>query len=603
MRVRWLLAAGGLLVGGGLLLPPAAVVGALNPGAAGESLEELLLGVWLFKALLVGHGVWLLVSGWRRPGRAAAGADDAQPPAPLWQPDPETLGEPATRWMTATVLALLGIAAVLRWAGIHQDLWHDEVFTLIEFVRPPLGRILTDYSSDNQHLLFSVLAHLSIRVFGESAAALRLPAVLLGLASLWATLRLGRLVSGHLQALPAAALLTFSYHHVWFCQNARGYTGLLLATVLASEMFLRGLWRDRWGVWIGYASVAAAGMALHLTMVFVIAAHGALLVWIAWRSGEPMARLRRPIGGLLLSATLTLQAYALVLPQMLRYYLRPGAGVDAGLQLEWKSPVWMINEMIRGLGVGLGFGWLGLLGGGLLFAIGLASFFARGRLTTACFLLPAVLGGATMVLLGRNLWPRFFFNSAAFGALLAVRGAWVVGAHIGRRIGRSAPAFGAMLAALLVVASAVTLPKIYRHPKQDFTGALRFVEERRQTGDRVVALDLAASAYRAYYAPGLSAAHSLEELGRKQATAGRTWVLYTLPEHLAATRPALWREMQDRYELVRVFPGSLSGGAIVVRRTPADNPGSDSSGPARGGSAGGVADELAEAPEQIDQRQ
>ena len=169
---------------------------------------------------------------WRPPGRADAEAS------------PETLGREV-----GLVLALLGIGAVLRWVGVGRDLWLDEVFTLVGFVRLPLAELLTDYSHDNQHLLFSLAAHLSVGLFGESAASLRLPAVLFGLGSLWATWRLGLLLAGRREALLALAFLVFSYHHVWFSQNARGYTGLLMATVLSTELLLRALWRGRWKLW------------------------------------------------------------------------------------------------------------------------------------------------------------------------------------------------------------------------------------------------------------------------------------------------------------------------------------------------------------------
>jgi uncharacterized membrane protein len=46
-------------------------------------------------------------------------------------------------------------------------------------------------------------------------------------ASIGALYLLGRAVAGPTEALFAAALMTVAYHHVWFSQNARGYSGLL----------------------------------------------------------------------------------------------------------------------------------------------------------------------------------------------------------------------------------------------------------------------------------------------------------------------------------------------------------------------------------------
>ena len=52
--------------------------------------------------------------------------------------------------------------------GLDSELWYDEIATLIDSVRPPLGEILTTFPSNNDHKFFSVLAHLSIEAFGDT---------------------------------------------------------------------------------------------------------------------------------------------------------------------------------------------------------------------------------------------------------------------------------------------------------------------------------------------------------------------------------------------------------------------------------------------------
>jgi hypothetical protein len=559
-REALVLAAGALLAGAGLLVPRDALLASLAPEATGERLEQLRAGAWLFKALLTLHGAWLLGAGLRIGARPAA-----PQPAPLWQPPAESQVA-GSRALPLLLAGLLATAALLRWIGVGQNLWIDEVFTLVDFVRLPLGQILTEYPNDNQHLLFSALAHLSVSAFGESAAALRLPAVLLGLASLWATLRLVRLVAGPREALLVVALLVVSYHHVWFSQNARGYTGLLFATVLSTDLLLRGLWQGRWSLWGAYVACVTFGMGVQLTMVFVVAAHAIVVLALLVRAGTlSAARWRGPVA-LVLAGTLTLQLYAFALPQLLGFYLQPAAGATTA-EIEWKSALWLLNETIRGFGVGLAFGWLGLLGAALLFATGAFHFLIRAPVATICFVLPALLGCATLIFLDRNLWPRFFFHEIAFAALFGVRGARIIGERAGQLRGRPSPRWGLAFAAALVLASALALPRAYRHPKQDFTGAHDFVLEQLQPGERVVGIDLAGKVYRAYYAPEMAIASTLEELEAQRATDARTWILYTLGIHIAATRPALWEEIQTGFEEVRVFPGTLGGGAIVVRRS------------------------------------
>ena len=54
---------------------------------------------------------------------------------------------------------------------------------------------------------------------------------------------------------------------------------------------------------------------------------------------------------------------------------------------------------------------------------------------------------------------------------------------------------------------------------------------------------------------------------RYRTGSGRTWVLYTLPSHLAAAQPELVEILESEFELLKVFPGTLGDGQIVVRRS------------------------------------
>ena len=43
---------------------------------------------------------------------------------------------------------------------------------------------------------------------------------------------------------------------------------------------------------------------------------------------------------------------------MVTYFNQPGAGSTTG-GVAWSSSIWLFNETVRNLGVGLGLGWLG----------------------------------------------------------------------------------------------------------------------------------------------------------------------------------------------------------------------------------------------------
>ena len=63
--------------------------------------------------------------------------------------------------MALLALAVV-VAAALRLVGSGDQLWYDEIVTLVDSVRKPLAFTVTHFPSDNAHVFYSVLAHISI---------------------------------------------------------------------------------------------------------------------------------------------------------------------------------------------------------------------------------------------------------------------------------------------------------------------------------------------------------------------------------------------------------------------------------------------------------
>src|SRR5215813_7568292 len=255
-----------------VLLPPHWTATAL----AGSSphLASVQIGVWIFKATLALHaGILALAS------RFPLGTDGAEAESA------PGISSSTTRMILAGLL-VAGLALRLHDLGV--GLWFDEIQTMVDYVRLPLGQILTTYDSQNQHMLYSVLARLSVDLFGDSGWSLRLPAAIMGTASLWATYRLASRVTSEREALLATLLLTFSYHHVWFSQNARGYSGLLLFSLLGTEAFLRLISSSQagWKTAVFYAVSMALAIYTHVTAAFVVVAHALIAAVIWWRQNR-----------------------------------------------------------------------------------------------------------------------------------------------------------------------------------------------------------------------------------------------------------------------------------------------------------------------------
>jgi len=545
-----------MIVGGvliallGVALPTEWLAG---PSAEGARLQ----GVWLLRGASLAVGTSLVGFGLgirRSPETPAPGRG----PIP-WPP----------------LLAILLVALVLRLIGLDADLWYDEIVTLTEFVRLPAGELLTTYTVQNNHILYSLSAKGSIALFGESAWALRLPAVLFGVASVGGVFYFGRRVASDRQALMAAALVALAYHHVWFSQNARGYTGLMFLGLIASGLFLDGMAQRRRSLWLAYAAVLAAGMYIHLSAVFLFLCHGLVYVglWLwtlrspASAKRYPGARELWPLAGFVLGGLLTVEIYALILPQMFETF---GRTVSASTTLPgvgaWKSPLWTALEILGGLPGGLWTGAAVLAAGGIAAGAWLL-LLRRDPASALVMALPFPVTLAVLLAVQFHIWPRYFFQYMGFASLLLVQGAFVLMPVLLRQLGRDearAPVFATWAIAAVILASAATLPANYRAPKQAYQATREFVESHRSPGDTVVTAGLATLPYERLYAPQWSSVADAAELAQIERAGEGTWLIYSFPTYMRVAHEDILNAAKARYEEAAVFPGTLGDGALYV---------------------------------------
>lgn len=492
--------------------------------------------------------------------RAAPDRATANPRVPLlrWRLPGADI---SNRTFGLALLLVLAAAAIVRLHDLGNGLWFDEITTLVHYVRVPLADIISTFNSKNQHVFYSVLAHLSTGLFGDSTWALRLPAALFGVASIAALAWFGSLVTSRVEALAAATLLALSYHHVWFSQNARGYTGLMVATLIASALLVKMTTGARWRMSLAAAYGITMGVALyiHMTAALIIVGHAiwwcALVVSVREKPIWPAAWL--PVVGIALAAFIALVLYLPVLPQLLPTLLAPSTGGDT---TEWKNPLWFVAETTKGLARGLPGGWL-TFGLAVTVALsGVVSYARRSPAIASLMLLPAIVTGAAIFLAGHNLWPRFFFFAAGFGALIVIRGVFAVARIIWPA---RANEVGLSTAAILIIASATTVPRAW-NPKQDYLAALNFVERTSRPGDAIVTVDMTTIPFSNYYGRQWLFAHRRDQLTAIEATHARTFVLLTFTLRVAAIHPDLWDHVQRNYRKAAEFPGTVAGGEIIV---------------------------------------
>jgi mannosyltransferase len=482
--------------------------------------------------------------------------------------------------------AILLVAAAARFYRLNTSLWYDEIDTLVNFVRLPTRELITSFGSTNNHMFYSLEAQAAIALFSESAWALRLPAVLFGLGSLVVLWAIARRAVGRMEALVTVLLLAISYHHVWFSQNARGYTGLMFWVACATLLFAQGIARPTWRTWSLYALCVAAANYTHLSALFFFVGHGVVYLALLFlsRGGRAAAaqrveisgaRTMKPIVGFLLGGALTLLLYAPILWQVVHTVHAQAAGsVDpAQGPGEWLNPLRALREVSASLSSAGPLVPLILFASVVAFAVGAVSLARRAPVVTAVYLLHIPITVAILLALHSRIWPRYFFVDVGFIYLGVVHGTFLLCAYVSTRFGmdRRWPHAAKVVTAAAVVAmsagSLFLLARNYAYPKQDFAGAVAYVERERQPGDAVTSLGVARLGFRGLYAPQWAAVDSVAELDGLRASSSATWVVIAFPGQNYGAKAQFASLLETDFDRMAVFPGTLANGAIWVYRS------------------------------------
>jgi 4-amino-4-deoxy-L-arabinose transferase-like glycosyltransferase len=226
------------------------------------------------------------------------------------------------------LLAITGLATALRlYALDKQSLWYDEAFS-VYLARMDLGEIADRTAADIQPPLYYFLLHGWIRLFGDGEPALRSLSVLFGVLAVPLIYGVGRQLFRRRPAgLLAALLLAVSPLHIWYGQETRMYTLLILLCLLSSYLLLllaarrdgenRGGVVGDVGLWLAYTLTSIAALYTHYFALFILAFQAIYLLMV-W-GGQGFRPRRLAVGGLISGVAIGL-AYLPWLPHLLTRY-------------------------------------------------------------------------------------------------------------------------------------------------------------------------------------------------------------------------------------------------------------------------------------------
>jgi hypothetical protein len=128
-------------------------------------------------------------------------------------------------------------------------------------------------------------------LFGLKEWAVRLPALIFGLASIFITWRIGRKLFSTRIVLLTSALLAVSPAHIAWSVTARGYSGYLLCTTLLILLYLQTLRTSKSADKYRFILLTLTGYFFHslsLLFVVVLVLHPCLTALIAQRNSTPL---------------------------------------------------------------------------------------------------------------------------------------------------------------------------------------------------------------------------------------------------------------------------------------------------------------------------
>jgi mannosyltransferase len=178
--------------------------------------------------------------------------------------------------------ALTALAAILRFSTLHvQSFWFDEAVT-VRLVRGSFGHMLSSIGgSESTPPLYYALAWVWTRVFGHGEVGLRSLSALAGTLFVPVAYAAARELATRRVALVIAALATLNPLLIWYSQEARSYSLLVLFAGLSFLLFARLLREQSDRSFVLWTIASALAIATHYFAAFVVAPEALWLLLVA----------------------------------------------------------------------------------------------------------------------------------------------------------------------------------------------------------------------------------------------------------------------------------------------------------------------------------
>jgi hypothetical protein len=208
-------------------------------------------------------------------------ASAASVPAPVLLDEGVVGARPRARGGLLVFLGtVLAAGAAIRFSTLGlQSYQHDEVITAMRVLDGSFAHMLHEVKvSESSPPLYYVLAWGWTRAFGLGEVGLRSLSALFGVFAVGVGYLLGREVASRRVGLALAALIAFNPMLVWYSQEARSYSLLVLFCALSLWFFVRALKSGRGSDLAWWALASALALCSHYFAFFAV---GIEAIWLA----------------------------------------------------------------------------------------------------------------------------------------------------------------------------------------------------------------------------------------------------------------------------------------------------------------------------------
>jgi uncharacterized membrane protein len=213
-----------------------------------------------------------------------------------------SLGVPSRRIMSMVstpslaAIALLMLAAILRFYHLgNRSFWLDEVFTAQSVRLRTIRDVMDSVHAQPDQMPSLYLIVWGLRGLGGAEWAVRLPSAIAGTLTVPTVYLLGKALFRPRVGLVGALLAAMLPFSIWYGQEARAYSLLMLMTTLQMLFTYRAVVHTRGGDWAGLVVCSVVNLYTHY---MALAATAAALTFIALSlglDGVGLAGSRRPV--------------------------------------------------------------------------------------------------------------------------------------------------------------------------------------------------------------------------------------------------------------------------------------------------------------------